>query len=285
MEVERTGSITQAADNLFIAQPNLSKAIKELENSLGFEVFNRTSKGVIPTKKGLLFIEYARNIISQLDKIEDINNLTNEQINSFGISIPRSCYIADGVVDFISSYELPESIELNINETSSLQTIRDVADKEFSFGVIRYKSENENYFQDYLKEKGMTGELLWEFDRILLMSCTHPLATMSTIGINDLRAYTEITYGDNAVPYVDINKPKPTDALQLSDKRIYLYGRGNKLELLSRIPSTYTFDSPVPNNTLSRYGLVQRKCHINKDRYKDVIVNAKDKIYTALKRN
>ena len=49
VEVERTGSITQAADNLYMAQPNLSKAIKELEDTLGISIFRRTSKGVVPT--------------------------------------------------------------------------------------------------------------------------------------------------------------------------------------------------------------------------------------------
>ena len=53
IEVERTGSITQAADNLYIGQPSLSKAIRELEESLGIVIFKRTSKGVVPTEKGL----------------------------------------------------------------------------------------------------------------------------------------------------------------------------------------------------------------------------------------
>ncbi len=280
IEVERTRSITQAADNLFIAQPNLSKAIKELENSLGFEVFNRTSKGVIPTKKGLSFIEHARNIVFQLDKIEDLNSVSNEQINSFGISIPRSCYIAEGMADFMCSYELPPNLELYINETNSLQTIRDVADGDFSLGIIRYKNENENYFQDYLKEKGLNSELLWEFDRVLLMSVAHPLANVSIISISDLKEYTEIVYGDNAVPYIDEDKTNKADEVRVSDKRIYLYERANQSELLSRIPSTYMWTSPVPENTLKRYGLIQRKCEKSTNRYKDVIINTKDKIYT-----
>ncbi len=60
VEVERLGSITQAADNLYMAQPNLSKAIKELEDSLGISIFKRTSKGVIPTQKGAEFLIYAK---------------------------------------------------------------------------------------------------------------------------------------------------------------------------------------------------------------------------------
>ena len=69
IEVDRTRSITQAAENLFMAQPNLSKAIKETEEMLGYEIFARTSKGVAPTEKGAEFLKYARNIMKQLDLI------------------------------------------------------------------------------------------------------------------------------------------------------------------------------------------------------------------------
>ncbi len=55
VEVERAGSITQAADNLFMAQPNLSKAIRELEEGLGITIFERTPRGVLPTERGVEF--------------------------------------------------------------------------------------------------------------------------------------------------------------------------------------------------------------------------------------
>ena len=56
LEIEKTGSISQAAQNLFMAQPNLSKAIKDLENELGYVIFKRTSSGVIATEKGAEFL-------------------------------------------------------------------------------------------------------------------------------------------------------------------------------------------------------------------------------------
>ena len=67
VEVEKTGSITQAAGNLYMDQPNLSKAIKTLEESLGAPIFKRTSKGVVPTARGRIFLEYARNVLAQLE--------------------------------------------------------------------------------------------------------------------------------------------------------------------------------------------------------------------------
>lgn len=72
VEVEKTGSISQAAENLFMAQPNLSKAIRELEDTLGITIFRRTSKGVVPTDEGSEFLQYARNIMKQIDNMESI---------------------------------------------------------------------------------------------------------------------------------------------------------------------------------------------------------------------
>ena len=89
IEVERTRSISQAAENLFMAQPNLSKAIKEMEDTLGFNIFERSSKGVIPTMQGKEFLVYARNIVSQLEKIESIAKPNSAELQFLKVSIPR----------------------------------------------------------------------------------------------------------------------------------------------------------------------------------------------------
>ena len=74
-EVERTGSITKAANNLFMGQPNLSKAIKELETETGITIFKRTARGVEPTKKGQVFLEQAKQILSSVEELERLYNL------------------------------------------------------------------------------------------------------------------------------------------------------------------------------------------------------------------
>jgi DNA-binding transcriptional LysR family regulator len=66
IEIERTRSITKAAENLYMAQPNLSKAVKEMEETVGFAIFERNSRGVVPTQKGLRFLDYARKILEEM---------------------------------------------------------------------------------------------------------------------------------------------------------------------------------------------------------------------------
>ncbi|MEG1181958.1 MAG: LysR family transcriptional regulator [Oscillospiraceae bacterium] len=116
VEVEKTGSISQAAENLFMAQPNLSKAIKELEDTLGISIFERTSKGVVATEQGREFLEYAKQILVQLSKMESIYVTPDEKFNrqSIKLSMPRSSYISIGLSNFIKELDLAKEIDIHI---------------------------------------------------------------------------------------------------------------------------------------------------------------------------
>ena len=100
IEIAKTGSINKAAENLFIAQPNLSRAIKELEASLGVEIFERTSKGMVLTADGEKLIQYSKNALSQFDEIENMFTKDKIDTQAFSISVPRASYISHAFVQF-----------------------------------------------------------------------------------------------------------------------------------------------------------------------------------------
>ena len=106
LEIERVGSISQAAQNLYMAQPNLSKAIRELEKELGFTIFKRTAKGVRPTEAGTEFLYHARQIMEQVGAVERISQRIGTDKLKYKISIPRGSYIVDGFTSFLSELEL-----------------------------------------------------------------------------------------------------------------------------------------------------------------------------------
>jgi len=72
VEVAETGSINKASEKLYVSQPNLSRAIKELEASLGVTIFDRSAKGMVLTPDGEVFVRYARSILRQIDAIEEV---------------------------------------------------------------------------------------------------------------------------------------------------------------------------------------------------------------------
>ena len=123
IEVEQTRSITKAAENLYMAQPNLSKAIRELEETLGFPIFVRSSKGVIPTDQGREFLKYAHSIMLELDKMSKISEMSDGAVQSFRISIPRGSYIAHGFTEFAAQLDPGKRVMLNVVETNSMQTL------------------------------------------------------------------------------------------------------------------------------------------------------------------
>lgn len=286
VEVEKTGSISQAAENLFMAQPNLSKAIKELEETLGIVLFERTSKGVISTAAGREFLEYAKKILIQIEKMESIYipQKEREERQSLKVSIPRGSYISAGFAKFTAELNMDKGIDITIQETNSLQTIVNVAENGFQLGVIRYQTLYENYFLDYLKEKELASELIWEFPCLVLLPDQHPLANSEVVDFTLLKKTSiEVVHGDNVVPYLPTPDMKQL-AVERKDyhaKNIFVYERGSQMELLARIPQTFMWVSPLPQELLDRYRLVQRRCEINNNSFKDVLIYTRGYKFSA----
>lgn len=281
VEVERFGSITQAADNLYMAQPNLSKAIKELEDSLGITIFKRTSKGVIPTRKGAEFLGYAKNILMQMDKMEALSHSDRFNQQRVNISIPHGSYIASGLTNFVAQLDQTKEISVNIKETNSMEAINNILYDQSDLGIIRYQSVYENYFMDYLADKNLGYDLIWEYEYLALMSSHHSLADKNEVLYSELSRSMEIVYGDVTVPYITGDSKKTENANHI-EQRIYVYERCTQFELLSRIPSTYMWVSPIPQELLSRYDLVQRKCYAANHQCKDVLIYPKGYKFTSL---
>ncbi len=281
VEVERTGSITQAADNLYMAQPNLSKAIKELEDTLGIEVFKRTSKGMVPTKKGAAFLIYAKKILAQLDEVESLCRPDNEGRQRFNISIPRVSYIAKAITRFVQTLDALREIDVNIQETNSINAIRNISEGRFNLGIIRYKTDYENYFLDFLAQNDIKHETVWEFDYMAVMSEKHPLAHNKEIRFEDFSKYIEIAHGDTNVPYLHEDIRKNAESEQ-GKKVIYVYERCSQFDLLVHVPGTYMWVSPIPDEFLKLYGLVQRRCYAPNNRCKDLLIYSKGYPFSEL---
>lgn len=280
VEVEKTGSITQAAENLFMGQPNLSKAIKELEASLGMLIFKRTSKGVVTTPKGAEFLERVRAILSQMDALEAEYRPDQEDRVELSVCIPRASYIAYAFANFAKRLDSGKSIDINFRETSSVETVHSVARGEFDIGIVRYALQFEKYFMNLLVEKNLQYETVCSFDKVVLMDKSHPLASQETVSEQDLAPYIEIAHGDHAVPYLSFAEMKEEEPSR-GMRTVRIYERGSQFCLLKRVPDTYMWVSPVPEEVLDRHGLVQRRCPSVHRAHRDLLVYQKDRRLTA----
>ena len=282
VEVARTGSINKAAEKLLIGQPNLSRAIKELEASLGIRLFERSARGMTLTREGETFMGYARSILKQVDAVEDTfrNGLSVKK--RFSVSVPRASYISEAFVRFSQSLAEQPDVEAFYQETNAAQTIRNVLQEDYRLGIIRYSEEYDRYYKSMLEEKNLSYELVTEFPMVLAMGRDCPLAQRETVTEAQLADYVELAHADPMVPALSMTEVRRAELPETVRRRIFVFERASQLELLARNPRTFMWVSAIPAELLERYGLVQRQCPEGGRIYKDVMIRRQEYSFTTL---
>ena len=280
--IAETNSMTKAAEKLFTAQPNLSRAIKELENTLGITLFRRTSKGIYPTPQGEEFLGYARKVLSQVDEIEAMYQHGSKKTTQFSISAPRASYVACAFTEFAKKLNSPAGAEIFYNETNPLRVISNITDADYRLGILRYQSAYDASFRSYLRERELAFELVYEFRYVLLMSRAHPLAEKAEIGLADLTPYAEIAHADPFVPSMPLSTARKNEVSADVDKHIYVFERASQMDLLSESTNMFMWVSPIPQRLLDRYGLVQRPCAGNDRKYRDMLIHKNEYCLTDI---
>ncbi|MBR5322953.1 MAG: LysR family transcriptional regulator [Clostridia bacterium] len=275
VEVAKAGSINKASEMLFVAQPNLSRAIKDLEADLGITIFDRSAKGMVLTIEGREFLTYAQQILRQIDNVEHIYKQGKAQKQKFSLSAPRSGYISQAFSHFSKHIDTTNA-EVFYNETNSWRAINNILMSDYSLGVVRYDKEYDKYYKIKLEEKGLNVEDIAEFHYRLVVHKDSPLAAKETVKISELSSYIEIVHADSSIPSLPVTVEKKSEAVSENERRIFVFERASKLDLLSENKQTFVWVSPVPEKILKSYGLVEKKCDDSKTLYKDVLIYKKD---------
>ncbi len=281
IEVARLGSLNKAAETLMIAQPNLSRSIKDLEADLGITIFQRSAKGMVLTPDGEEFMDYARDILHRIEKIEQSYRDGSHKKRKFSISVPRACYISAAFAEFSKSIG-DADVEIYYKETNSKKTINKILTNEYKLGIIRYAESYDKYYKSMLEEKGLCYEMVAEFSYVLIMSKDNPLAEKETITYEDLSSYIEIAHADHYVPSLSMSKVFREELPDNIGQRIFVFERASQFDLLSENPRTFMWVSPASQKILDRYNLVQRVFEGNKKTYKDILIYHKGYKLTKL---
>lgn len=282
VEIAETNSINKAADKLYVGQSALSRAIKELEASLGVTLFERSAKGMFLTADGEIFIRHAKNVLAQIDEIEDMFSGGTISKKHFSVSVPRASYIAEAFAEFSKVIDKDTQAEILYKETNSMRAIKNILQEDYKLGIIRYAENYDKYYKTMMDEKGLDYELITEFRHVLIMSSESPLAKKEKITYGDLVDLVEISNPDPYVPSLPLAEVRKEELSEISSRRIFVFERASQFELLSENPETYMWVSPVPKKTLERFGLAQRKCDENKRVYKDLLIHRKDYSHSEL---
>ncbi len=275
VEVEKTKSISKAAENLYMNQPNLSRAIKELEEDLDILIFKRNSKGIMVTPQGEEFLIHAKKILKQIDEVESLYKDKDRVEQKLSISVPRASYIGNAFTEFVEELDAKEALDVLYKETNSMRAISNILQGDYELGIVRYQSTFDSYFKKYFREKNLEVRLLTKFHYVALMSKTSQLAKNNSFQVEDLKDFIEIAHADPYVPSLPFLTVKKAEQIECIDKRIYVFERASQMELLSTVKNTFMWVSPIPEKILEQYQLVELQNFDNKKEYQDVLIYRK----------
>jgi DNA-binding transcriptional LysR family regulator len=200
--IAETGSITEAARQLFISQPSLSNAIKEVEKEVKFTIFSRSRTGIALTKEGMEFMGYVRQVIQQMDLLEDkfITNLPKKQ--RFCVSTQHYTFTANAFVEMVKQFG-QERFEFILNETQTHQILEDVKNRFSDLGIIYISDSNEIVIRKALEDNKLTFFELFTVKPHVFLRAEHPLAHKASVKLEDLKEYPRLNFiqGNYESPY------------------------------------------------------------------------------------
>ena len=148
--VAETGTITEAANKLYISQPSLTNAIHELEKEMNIIIFNRTNKGISISKEGEDFLGYARQMLEQATILEDKYKGDNGGKKKFCVSTQHYSFAVNAFVDLIKKIGQDE-YDFSLRETQTYEIIEDVAKMRSEIGILFLNDFNEKVITKILK--------------------------------------------------------------------------------------------------------------------------------------
>ena len=191
--VAAAGTISEAAKRLYMAQPSLTAAIKELENELGITIFRRTNKGILISAEGEEFLGYARQVIEQTSLIEERYLGTAPVKHQFCVSTQHYSFAVEAFVDLLKQYGGDE-YDFRIRETQTYELIEDVARLRSEVGVLYLNPFNETVLRKTLRENDLTFRRLFVAKPHVFVGATSPLAQKRVVTLEDLEPYPRLSY-------------------------------------------------------------------------------------------
>ena len=191
--VASVGTITEAANALYISQPSLTNSIHELEKEMNITIFNRTNKGISLSKEGEIFLGYARQILEQATILEDKYKGNKGGKKQFCVSTQHYSFAVNAFVDLIKEYGQDE-YDFSLRETQTYEIIEDVARLKSEIGILFLNNFNEIVLTKLFKSHDLEFHTLFVAKPHVFISRRHPLAGKSLITNEELQSYPYLSF-------------------------------------------------------------------------------------------
>lgn len=193
LEVNKHGSMNEAARHLFISQPSLSNAIKELEKELSITIFERTNKGITLTQEGVEFLSYARQVVEQAELLEMkyLNAAPSPQ--HFSVSTQHYAFAVNAFVQLVKEHG-QQKYELALRETKTYEIIEDVRTMRSEIGILFLNDFNRKVISKLLRDANLEFHTLFVATPHVFISIYNPLAKRTSVTMQDLEEYPYLSF-------------------------------------------------------------------------------------------
>lgn len=239
--VAEKGSITEAAKDLYISQPSLSGAIKEVEKEAKLTIFNRCRAGVALTTEGMEFLGYARQVVQQMELLESRYIDNRPEKIRFCVSAQHYTFAANAFVELVQRFG-QERYEFILNETQTHQIIEDVRNRFCDLGILYLSQGNESVLRKSFEEYGLDFHELFTAAPHVFLRREHPLASREKIALKDLQPYPRLNFVQGA--YESSNFAEELFSNEIADKSIKISDRAAIVNFMIGLDG-YTISSGI----------------------------------------
>ena len=191
--IANIGSISEAAKRLFVSQPSLTKAIKELEKEMGITIFDRTNKGITVSKEGERFLGYARQVLEQAALLEEQYKSQSGGKKQFSVSTQHYSFAVNAFVELLKGAGI-DQYDVSLRETQTYEIIDDVAHMKSEIGLLFYNDFNRPVLEKLIHTNELTFAELFTAHPHIFIGKNHPLANKDVVSMDELEEYPYISF-------------------------------------------------------------------------------------------
>ncbi len=191
--VAECGTISAAAEKLFISQPSLTTAIRELESEMGVTIFSRTNRGVIVSREGEEFLGYARQILSQTQLLQERFSGREQGEKRFAVSSQHFNFTVLAFSRLVQNFRGPR-YSFHFRETTTYEVLEDMSQLRSEVGILALNEDNERFLRRMFGKLGLEFTELKRVQAELFVSAEHPLAGRRFVTVEDVSPYPCITF-------------------------------------------------------------------------------------------
>lgn len=197
-KIVEAGSINEAAKRLFLTQPSLSNAVKELENEMGIQIFQRSSGGISLTAERREFMTYSKQILDQVNLMNERYKNGQQRKQSFSVSAQHYAFVVHAFVELIKSVNASE-YQFTLRETETQNIFNDLAQFKSELGILYTNGFNQKIMQRLFKENNLVFTPLFVAKPHIFVSRYNPLTSKSSVNLSDLEDFPYLSYEQGEV--------------------------------------------------------------------------------------